>query len=164
MKNNKGINLITLVIMIVIIIILAAIVIRPVTNSYDNAIKSRQEAERNQVVSAITERFGDNQRNNNLYPLIGEAIPNEYQNTEEALSGYLISLFKNKGKLLSKDEDEIQTQKSEIEKFVSDNFEDMEYTKILYGTELLSLDIETTTTNTIYLVNYYSSDVVGPIS
>ena len=47
---------------------------------------------------------------------------------------------------------------------ICDNFDDMEYTRLLFHSDLIELGIEKTNLNAVYLVNYYSSDVVGPIS
>jgi len=65
---------------------------------------------------------------------------------------------------MTDDELDNSTQRVLIERFVYDNFEDMKYTRILLYTDLIELGIENTNMNAVYLVNYYSNDVVGPIS
>lgn len=165
MKNNKGINLIALIVMIVIMIILASIAIRVGTDSYENALESKAAAERQQVISAISGRFGDYQRNNTANPIVGFMIPKENLDTKENVTAYIKDKLKNEyGKLMTDDELENQTYQNLIKEFVEDNFEDMEYTRLLLYSDLIELGIEKTNLNAVYLVNYYSSDVVGPIS
>lgn len=165
MKNNKGISLITLIVMIVIMIILASIAINVGTSSYENALESKAAAEKQQVTTAVSDRFGDNQRNSTANPIVGLLVPEENRGTEDEIYFYLISKLKNDyGKLITDDEIENKTQQKQIESFVKDNFEDMEYTRILVYNDLIELGMEITNLNAVYVVNYYSSDVVGPIS
>lgn len=170
MKNNKGINLIALVSMIVIMIILASIAINVSMKSYENALETKQAAERQQVVSAISSRFGAYSRNETANPLVGLVIPEENLGSIGDIYNYLINKFKTEyGKLITDDEINNQTQSKLIKKFVIDNYENdeidvMTYTRILNYNDLLDLEIENTNKNAVYLVNYYSSDVVGPIN
>lgn len=165
MKNNKGINLIALIVTIVVMIILASIAIRVGTDSYENALESKAAAERKEVVSAVSGRFGDYQRNNTASPIVGFKIPEENMTTEENIVEYIKNkLKKDHGKLMTEDELENKTYQNMITKFVDDNFDDMDYTRLLFYRDLIELGIEKTNLNAVYLVNYYSSDVVGPIS
>lgn len=171
MKNNKGINLISLVIMIIIMIILAAVAINISMNSYDQAIRSKQAAERQQVVSAVQGRFGDYTRNSTANPLLGLRIyPEDYAvddavDDKDELFAYLIRKFKTEyGKLVTDEELANGTQAKEIEEFVDATQGETEYTRILVSTDLLELGIENTTLQAVYLVNYYTNDVVGPIN
>lgn len=164
MKNNKGISLLSLVSMIIVMIILAAISINVGTNSYQNALKSKATAERQQVISAVTGRFGDNQRNSTSNPIVGLMIPDEYLDNEEKIIEYITTKLRSEyGKLMTDEEIANQTNRTQIEHFVYDNFNDMEYTRLVFYNDLIDLGIENTNLNAIYLVNYYSSDVVGPI-
>lgn len=165
MKNNKGINLVALVVMIIIMIILASIAIKAGTDAYQNALETKAAEERKQVEYAVSDRFGDYQRNATANPLVGFSIPDENRESDEKLTNYITDKFKSEyGKLITDDEMQNSTQKNLIRKFVSDNFEDMEYTRILVYSDLIELGIENTNLNAIYLVNYYSNDVVGPIN
>lgn len=165
MRDNEGISLITLVVMVVVMIILASIAINVGTDSYENALESKAAAERQQVIAAVSGRFGDYQRNNTASPLVGLVIPEASLATPDDIETYCIQMFKNEyGKLITDDEINNSTQQNLIKKFVSDNFEDMEYTRILIYSDLTELGIEKTNLNALYLVNYYSSDVVGPIN
>ena len=162
MKNNKGVNLVALVVMMVVMIILASIAIKAGTDAYKNALETKAAEERKQVEYAISDRFGDYQRNSTANPLVGLLIPDENFTSKEATTTYITNKIKNEyGKLIADEE----TQDL-IKKFVSDNFEDedMEYTRILVYRDLIELGIENTNLNAVYLVNYYSNDVVGPIN
>ena len=164
MKNNKGISLVALIVMIIIMIILAGIATNIGIESYEKAMESKAETEREEVEKAITGRFGDYQRNSTANPLVGLFIPEEYLDTRDSATEYITNKLKNDyGKMKTEDEAQNSTQKNSIKKFVSDNFDDMEYTRILVNSDLLDLEIENTNLNAVYVVNYYSHDVVGPI-
>jgi len=151
--------------MIVIMIILAAVAINVSMNSYDQAQQAKIYAERQQVIEAITGRFADYQRNSTANPLLGLRIPEENSATLRDMFDYIDAKLRNEyGKLVTNDELENHTQTKQIDKFLADNAEDMEYTRILIYDDLLGLGLENTTITAVYLVNYYSSDVVGPIT
>ena len=164
MKNKKGISLIALVVMMIIMIILANIAINVSMNAYDESQRAKQAAERQQVVDAVTGRFGDYQRNGTANPIIGLIIPEDQSETKEDTFNYIIEKLKGIGKLVTEEEVQNKTQTKQIKKFVEDNSEDMEYTRILQYNDLLELGLENTNLYAVYLVNYYSSDVVGPIT
>ena len=162
MKNNKGINLIALIVMMIIMIILAAIVVNVTTDSYEKALETKAEEERAQVQYAVSSKFGDNQRNSTANPIVGIMIPEENRGTVDSAFSYIISKLKNDyGKSVAGNQSE---QEESIRKLVTDNFEDIEYTRILTPSDLIELDMENTNINAIYVVNYYSADVVGPIN
>lgn len=165
MKKNKGISLISLVVMIIIMIILASVAINVSMSSYDEALRAKIYAERQQVIDAVTGRFADYQRNNTASPLLGLMIPEENSETLKDAYDYIENKLRNEYyKLLTDDEYNNQTQTKQISKFLVDNAEDMEYTRLLFYDDLLELGLENTTLQAVYLVNYYSSDVVGPIT
>lgn len=165
MKNNKGISMITLIVMIIIMIILASITINVSTKSYQESIETKMQAEREQVKKAIAGRFGAYQRNSTGNPLVGILIPEENLDTTQHAVEYICDKFKKEyGKSLIPISEDSSDPKQLLEKFVSDNFDDMEYTRILVPSDLIDLGIENTNLNAVYLVNYYSTDVVGPIN
>ncbi len=162
MKNNKGISLIALIVMIIVMIILAAIAMNATTESYDKSLETKANEERAQVQYAVSTRFGENQRNSTSNPIIGIMVPEENRSTIDLSVTYIITKLKSDyGKFVTEDN---AKQEADIKKFVTDNFEDMEYTRILTATDLIELDIENTNINAVYVVNYYSADVVGPIN
>ena len=166
MKNNKGINLIALIVMIIVMIILATIAIKTGTDAYQNALKTKGAEERKQVEYAISDRFGDYQRNETANPLVGFIIPDEDIETEAKAKNYLISKFKGEyGKLAT--DDEIQNNTVSLKNMETGYQETLsleEATRILIYSDLIDLGVENTNLNAIYLVNYYSNDVVGPIN
>lgn len=164
MKNKKGISLIALVVMIIIMIILASIAMNVSMNAYEESVRAKQSTERQQVVNAVNGRFGDYQRNETANPIIGFIIPEEESSTLEETYNYIIQRLREAGKLVTDDEIENHTQTKQIKEFLVDNADDMEYTRILEYNDLLELGLENTNLNAIYLVNYYSSDVIGPIT
>ncbi len=169
MLNNRGVNLIALIIMMIVMVIIAAIAITNSTDSYDQALEAKNKEERRQVSNAVGARFGSNQINAVVSPIIGEVIPKEYINRptkEEAIvsiKNYLVELFLSEGKLVSDDELENKTTQKKIQKFIEDNYNDMEYTRVLRHADIIELGLDSISLEAEFLVNYYSTDVVGPI-
>ncbi len=167
--NNKGVSLIALVVMRIVMIIIAGIAINNSVGSYDQALEAKALEERRQVSNAISARFGSNQINSIVRPIIGEVIPNEYLNKssdEEAIIAtrdYLVKMFFMEGRLVTDDEMNNKTTQKKIEKFLRDNIQDMEYTRVLRQPDLVELGLESISIESVFLVNYYSTDVVGPI-
>lgn len=168
MKNNQGISMITLIITIVVIIILSSIAIVVSENGIDMAIDARYQNERKELQSAVTSRFAGYLRNSQTYPLEGasvEAIFDETLSNEEKKSQAtteIVDYLKNLGRYTA-ETDEV---KNEIGKILEDNINHVKYTRIIGSTEMLSLGITNLNSdiNYNYIVNYYSADVIGPIS
>ena len=167
--DNKGINLIALIIMIVVMIIIAGIAINNSTGSYEQALTAKAREERNQMAKAVGLRFGNYQINKVASPIVGDVIPEEYLNKptdEEIISStkdYLVTMFRKEGKLVTDDEMNNHTTEKEIEKFLKDNINDMEYTRVLRHANIVELEVDSISIQSEFLVNYYSQDVVGPI-
>lgn len=159
--NNKGISLIALAIMIIVMIIIAGIALNAGIGSYEQALVAKAKEERNQVAHAVHARFGDSQVNSAISPIIGEYVPSEQDiaKTEE----YLINMFRAEGKLATQDELDNKTIQKNIKEFLNSNSGDMEYTRILRHDDIIELGIDSISVESLFLVNYYSADVVGPI-
>lgn len=159
-KRNKGINLLALIITVIVMIILATITIFVSANAYQRGVEAKKDAERLQVVRAIENRFGENQRNELANPLAGFVIPEEKREDEEEFLSYLETKIKSdyQKKLF-----EIPEQLEEMKNFFQSNKENQEYTRILLYTDMIELGIENVTEGTVYVVNYYSDNVVGPL-
>ena len=169
MKKNQGVSLIALIIMIIVMIIIAGIALTAGVGSYDKAIEAKNKEERHQVKNAVSTRFGEYTMNSSLKPLLGEQIPNEYfleDNPEEriqAVKMYLVGLFVAEGRLMTDDESENHTTVNEIEEFLKKNYDQMEYTRIIRHSHIIELGIDSIALPSVFLVNYYSADVIGPI-
>lgn len=167
--NNKGISLIALVILIVVMIIIASIAMNSGTGSYDNALVAKAREERNQMIHAVETRFGDYQINSIMKPLIGEVIPDEYlihstpEEVIESCYDYLVKMFLSENRLQTDDELNNKTLQNQIRKFLEDNVADMDYTRVIRHRDAIELGLESVSLDTVFLVNYYSIDVVGPI-
>ena len=167
--NNKGINLIALIIMIIIMIILAGIAINNSTTSVDKSFEAKAREERNQVAIAVSARFGEYHINSVASPIIGETIPSEYFSSDtdeeniENTKDYLVSMFRREGKMQTDDELYNHTIENQLQKFLEDNINDMEYTRILRHDDVIGLALDSISLASEFVVNYYSADVVGPI-
>ncbi len=169
MNNKKGVSIVALVFMIIIMIILAGIALRSGMTGYDKAYEAKAKEERRQIVNAISSRFGDYQRNSTVYPLVGFEIPLEYLDESiaedtraENISNYLIRVFRSDNRL-NLDSKTIVTTEEDIRNFVKKNMDCINYTRILMHDDIIELGIDTISLQSMFLINYYSADVVGPI-
>ncbi|MBR3281202.1 MAG: hypothetical protein IKI57_05145 [Clostridia bacterium] len=163
MKNNKGVSIIALIVTIIVLIILSMVAIRASTEDYDKAQQAKENSERNQIVQAVAVRYGNYQRNSTANPLVGDKIPDEYD-TKEAIKQYLIDLFKSENRMVSKREVEEHTLEREISSFIEKNITLMEYTRILRHADIVSLNVDNVSQSAVFLVNFETSSVVGPIN
>ncbi len=171
-RKHAGISLISLIIMIIVMIILASIVITVSTKSYDQSLIAKQETERLQVVNAIQTRFGQYERNHTTSPLLGLQLSDITDKEADEIVTDLVELFTMEYEknildteiLVPPENVQNYTSKGRIRKFITDNQEEMEYTRILKYDNLQELGLENVNTRALYLVNYYSNDVVGPIN
>lgn len=167
--NNKGINLIALIIMIIIIILLAAIAM---SNSYDAHTKAqvaRAKEENLSVTTAVQNRYGEYVTHPTVSPLVGIQIPKEYD-TVEKMKEFIESYLRKKGKLSTQNYiyyTELMGNGSEmmgsIETMLKDNIDYLEYTRILEHSHLTELGLESLPVNAMFVVNYFGTDVIGPI-
>ncbi len=162
MKKNRGVSLIALVILIVVMIILASIAIRASYQDVNKASEAKSKAERSEVATAISARYGDYMINKIANPLVGDIIPYSIPTPEEQ-TDYLVELFINEGRLFSEDETTNDTLKSEMLDLLRKCEDCQEYTRILRHDDIVSLGVDNITSRSVFLVNYYKNLVVGPI-
>ena len=169
MKKNQGVSLVALIIMIIVMIIIAGIALNSGIGSYDKALEAKSKEERHQVKNAVSTRFGDYTMNPSLKPLLGEQIPDDYFMESDpdariqAIKVYLLALFISEGRLQTNDEVENHTTANEIQYFLEKNYEQMEYTRIIRHSHIIELGIDSIALPSVFVVNYYSADVIGPI-
>lgn len=168
MKNSKGISMITLIITIVVIIILSSIAIVVSENGIDMALDARYQNERKELSEAVTSRFAGYLRNSSTYPLEGvsvEAVFDDSLSNDEKEAEALTQIVERLKNLGSTTVDTVDV-KNEINKILHDNINHIKYTRIVSSTEMLALGLTNlgSDINYVYIVNYYSADVIGPIN
>lgn len=137
--NEKGISLIALVVTIIVMIILATIVIKVGNDGFTTAIDAQIANEIRDVESAAMKRFSDNAVSETAYPLLGEKIELETvitticSNTEYTDADIRESLTKN-----------------------------ISYVRKINSTDINGLGVKNATGN-LYIVDYFSGKVYGPI-
>ena len=172
MKNNKGISLIALAIAIVIMIILASVALRAGTTDYDKAVEAKEDAERGQVSTAIGYRYGNYLVNKTTNPLIGDKIgfnstlsdytgENFIEDYKRELKEYLILFFMGEGRLNAPER--LTNFEADMDEFLERNLDCMQYTRILRHADIINLELDNISLNSVFLVNYYTNSVVGPI-
>ena len=157
--NNKGINLIALVIMIIVMIIVASIAYKNSFDAQEKAMVARNKEERMNVTHAIQNRFGEYVTNGTISPLSGVIIPEE-NDTIDKMYEYIKMYLKTKGKLSTDEREEFE---NDIMNLLKENKDNLEYTRVLEHSHLLELGVENLPTDAMYVVNYYGMTVVGPI-
>lgn len=153
MKNSKGISMITLIITIIIMLILAGIVYVVSDDGRERADKAKYLNEIKLIREAAQSRFAGYLRSSTTYPLEGTLA-------KDSLAEILLQL-----ETLGCESTSLDEMGNEINVFLSDNVENSEYSRIINYADMLELGITNVSSKTtyVYLVNYYSLDVVGPI-
>ncbi len=158
MKNNKGINMIALVVTIIVMIIIASISLNAAIKDRQKAEEAKRLSERNQVEKAVGIRYANHVRNSAHYPIIGASIPEQYTTADE-IKEYIVDLFTR---------EEVSSNLNEfsddLDEFINTNLKYMEYTRILRHSDVIGLEIENVTLKSVFIVNYYTGKVLGPIS
>jgi Tfp pilus assembly protein PilE len=162
MKNNKGISLVALVVVIIILVILSSIAITAGMNDYDKAQQAKENLERSQVIEAVSTRYNNYLRNSTANPLVGDKVPDDYQ-TEEEIKEYLIGLFQSESRI-SNSPEKYATFEKELDAFVEENVKLMKYTRVLRHDDIVSLNVDNVSISAVFLVNYYTSSVIGPVN
>ncbi len=161
MKNNKGVSLIALVVTIVVMIILASIALNSATIDQVKAEEARRLAENSQVEQAIAVRYGKYLQNSVHNPLLGDKIPEEYVTVND-IKEYLLDTLTTQGNI-----NNFETRESisaELDSFLIKNYSEMEYTRILHHNDIIGLDIDNISVGSIFIINYSTGMVVGPIA
>lgn len=166
MKNSKGISLTSLVIMIIVIIILSSIVFVISNDGMEMSEQARYKNEIKELQTAITSRFSGYCRNEVAFPLEGTAIDISDGDTADQITEKIINALIASGRYAhSIDMTEENVMPAKIKKFVEDNIDNISYTRILNPQDWIAIGLNSVSGNAnySYIVNYYSTDVIGPV-
>lgn len=155
-KNNKGINLITLIIMIAVILILTAIFASNGLDSVFEAKNSKNANEIAQLKTAVTNRFNSYLKNEDTVALIGKPVKGTYS-SGECVNRIISSLDFEKAS-----QEEKNAEINKITNNISRDFN--EYVMIIESGDMAKLGLENYSKTNRYIVNYYTGAVYGPIS
>lgn len=167
MKNAKGISMISLIITIIVIVILSSIAIVISESGLDMAENAQYQTEKKELREAIASRFAGYLRNSSTYPIEGVSVQSIFDETlsnsqkESQALNEIVSYIKG----LGNDTVETDDIKNEISELIQTNINHIKYTRIIGSTEMLSLGLTNIKSDTdyVYVINYYSADIVGPI-
>ena len=157
MKNNKGLNLIALIVTIIVMIIIASIALNAAINDQEKANEAKRLTEKGQVAKAIEIRYANYTRNSAHYPIIGQKIPEHYSSKED-IKEYIIDTFLREQIIAN-----ANSISDELDAFLDSNMKYMEYTRILKRADIVALELENVTLKSVFIVNYYTGKVIGPI-
>lgn len=148
LRNSKGISLITLIVTIVVMIILISIVVNSSIDSVEETNLTKINTEIRNIKDAVSTRISNNERNETLYPIIGEKVGDsvfDYVRTIETLTSDEIDDLINK---------------------LSDRYNEgnQDYFRLVGKAEAELLGVEGLDSEHYYIVNYYECEVYGPVS
>lgn len=144
LKSDKGISLITVLITIVTMIILIAIVVNSSLNSVEETNVTKINNEIKSLKEGVSIRITNHERNENLYPLVGEKVKDseileKVSSIEKLSSGEAMNI---------------------AEKY---NEKTKEYFRLIGRDDAKLLGVEGIDIEHYYIVNYYDCEVYGPI-
>ena len=151
LRKSNGVTLITLVITIIVILILTSIFVATGMNALKEARKSEIQAEIGSLQEAISIRFTSYLKNGESVDLVGIS-PTSIEKLSDASK--CINAIKNSVGINSDKE-------AKITREIVSHFD--EYVKIVTPYEASILGVEPIKEDSIYIVDYYTSAVYGPI-
>lgn len=155
MMNNKGITIITLIVMIAVIIILTSIFMATGLDSLKEAKNSEIKNEIYQLKQAVVNRYTSYEKNDGNIALIGTLAKNEWSNFEDCLERVIASLTYDNETI-----EERTSGEARIKKEISRDYN--KFVMIVNSGDRLRLGLENSSDN-VYIVNYYTGAVYGPI-
>lgn len=153
--ENKGITLITVIVMISVILILSAIFLSTGMESLEESKKAEKENEIHQIKLAVVDRYTSYEKNDGSVSLIGTSAKNKWATSSECVNSIIPTLDFSS---LSSDDKE-----SKINRITSDITRDYdEFVMLINSGDMARLGVDKAS-DSLYVVDYYTGSVYGPI-
>lgn len=157
MTRNNGITLITLVIMIVVILILTSVFIATGIDALNESKNSEIANEIYQIEQAIAEKYVSYMKNDGNIALTGSAPSSKWTTMDECVDAVLLTL--------DFEDVSFEDKTMKVQKINNDFTRDYDkFVKILYSGDMAKLGLENFSDDNVYVVNYYTGSVYGPIN
>ena len=153
--NNRGVTLITVIIMISVILILSAIFVSTSLESLEEAKKAERKTEIYQLHLAVMDRYTMYEKNQGNISLIGTLAKSKWTTASECLNEILSTV----------DFSELESgeKAKKIEKITNEIARDYdEYVMLVNSGDVTRLGVDKVSGAT-YIVDYYTGSVYGPI-
>lgn len=158
MKKNRGITIITLVITITVILILTSIFIATGIDALNESKKAEIENEIYQLKQAISARYTSYIKNDGDISLLGDSPNNKWVNADECINT-VISVLRFEDDLSPEDE---EAKKQKVRDEILRDYNT--YVKIIDSGDKLKLGLENYSDDKVYVVDYFTGSVYGPIN
>lgn len=158
MKNNSGITLVTLIITIIALIILTSVFMATGTDSLEEAKQSEIKNEMQQLKQAVISKFTSYQKNDGNVFLNGESAKNKWGDPEVCVDKIIESL-------IFEEDTTFEEKNAKIQKITKEVIRDYDtFVRVIYSGDKVDLGIDNYATDYVYIVNYNTGAVYGPIS
>ena len=158
LKNKSGITLVTLIFMVIILLILASIFIAASLKALDETKKTEDQVEIHALEEAILERYASyvtNDKNVNV-TLVGTSPSTKWASSTECVEAIVKTI--DFSKVSSGDQ---ESKKAKISREIIRDYDT--YVKLISKSEAKNLGVEQFTEGKVYVVNYYTGSVYGPV-
>lgn len=153
--ENKGITIIALIVMIAVIIILTSIFVATGIDSLNESKKAEIQNEIYQLKQAVVNRYASYEKNDGNISLIGTSATAKWAEADMCVNDVISTLT-----FEDETEDEKQLKIGRIANEITRDYD--KFVKLVDSDDRISLGLENTSNN-LYLVNYYTGSVYGPI-
>lgn len=153
LKENKGISLITLIIMVIVLLILASIFISTGLDALQQTKDSKIQNEIHSLQEAISSRYASFLKNEESVSLLGALPTTRWSSVEDCW---------NEIGMLSSVREQSDTTQERIRKEIENDYE--LYIRIITKMEAKTLGAEPFDEENQYLVDYRTSSVYGPFT
>lgn len=153
--KNKGITIITLIVMITVIIILTSVFMATTLDSLNETENTGRKNEIYQLKEAVINRYTSYEKNNGNVILVGTLAKNKYPSPTDCVDKITPTL--------SFDSATQEEKNNKINKISNEITRDYDsFVMIVDSGDRIKLGLENSS-DYIYIVNYYTGSVYGPI-
>ena len=153
--KNKGITIITLIVMITVIIILTSVFIATGLDSLNEAKNTEKKNEIYLLKEAVINRYTSYEKNNGNVILVGTLAKNKYPSLTDCIDKIIPTL--------SLDNATPEEKNDKINKISNEITRDYDkFVMIVDSGDRIKLGLENSS-DYIYIVNYYTGSIYGPI-
>lgn len=153
--KNKGITIITLIVTIAVIIILTSIFIATGLDSLKEAKNTEIKNEIYQLKQAVVNRYTSYEKNDGDIALFGTLAENH-----DDIDSFEDCMAKIKATLSSDEDDNLEKKFERISGEIARDYK--KFVMVVDSEDRVKLGMENSSDN-VYIVNYYTGSVYGPI-
>lgn len=153
--NNKGVTIITLIVTILVILILSSIFISVGLDSLNEAKETEIKNEMYQLKQAVINKYTSYEKNDGKIALVGTSALSKWGNKNECIEKVIATLQYEDESM-----DEIERRKARVSGEIARDYD--EFVMLIDSDARVKLGLENSSDN-VYIVNYYTGSVYGPI-